>query len=104
MLVVRREDVGEGAPTVAPLLVVEVLSPSTRVRDLTLKRELYAQSEVASYWLLDPGGSDPGAASLTVLTLGADGAHAEQARAVGEDALDVETPFPVTVRPADLVR
>ena len=102
VLVVRREDVGEGALTVPPLLVVEVLSPSTRVRDLTLKRELYAQSGVASYWLLDPG-TDPGAASLTVLAL-ADGGYAEQARVVGEDELGVDAPFPVAVRPADLVR
>ena len=101
VLVVRREDVGEGALSVPPLLVVEVLSPSTRVRDLTLKRELYAQSGVASYWLLDPG-TDPGTASLTVLAL-ADGGYTERARVVGEDELGVDAP-PVSVRPADLVR
>lgn len=102
VLVVRREDVGEGALSVAPLLVVEVLSPSTRVRDLTLKRELYAQSGVASYWLLDPG-ADPSAASLTVLAL-VDGAYTERARVVGEDEVVVDAPFPLTIRPADLVR
>lgn len=34
-------------------LVVEVLSPSTRRRDLTLKRDLYAQLGFP-YWVIDP--------------------------------------------------
>ena len=38
----------------APLLVVEVLSPSTRRGDLTRKRELYGQEGVAWYWVVDP--------------------------------------------------
>ncbi|MEM6325538.1 MAG: Uma2 family endonuclease [Bacteroidota bacterium] len=38
----------------APDLVVEVLSESTRRRDLVEKRHLYARSEVAEYWAVDP--------------------------------------------------
>ena len=38
----------------APDLVVEVLSPSTRKRDLTDKATLYAASGVREYWLVDP--------------------------------------------------
>jgi Uma2 family endonuclease len=37
-----------------PLLVVEVLSPSTRATDLTLERHVFEQAGVPSYWLLDP--------------------------------------------------
>src|SRR5437867_1641630 len=36
-----------------PDLVVEILSPSTRDRDLALKRDLYERSGVREYWLVD---------------------------------------------------
>jgi Uma2 family endonuclease len=39
----------------APDLAVEILSPSTRHRDETLKRRLYERVGVAEYWLIDPG-------------------------------------------------
>lgn len=38
----------------APLLVVEVLSPSTRAQDRGVKMRRYAQLGVAHYWLMDP--------------------------------------------------
>jgi Uma2 family endonuclease len=38
----------------APALVVEILSPSTRDRDLYLKRDAYARFGVAEYWVVDP--------------------------------------------------
>jgi len=38
----------------APLLVVEVLSPSTRSRDCGLKAQRYAELGVLHYWLVDP--------------------------------------------------
>ena len=38
----------------APLLVVEVLSPSTRQDDLNRKRDLYAASGADWYWIVDP--------------------------------------------------
>jgi Uma2 family endonuclease len=40
----------EGAPT----LVVEILSPSTRKRDLGVKRDAYAARGVPHYWVVDP--------------------------------------------------
>lgn len=40
---------------VQPLvLAVEILSRSTRVRDRTVKRELYQAQGVAEYWIVDP--------------------------------------------------
>ena len=37
-----------------PTLVVEVLSPSTRNKDMTKKLNLYQQTGVREYWLIDP--------------------------------------------------
>ena len=39
----------------APDLAVEILSPSTRRRDETLKRRLYERVGVTEDWLIDPG-------------------------------------------------
>jgi Uma2 family endonuclease len=36
-----------------PVLSVEVLSPSTRLIDLNLKKAKYEQIETASYWVVD---------------------------------------------------
>ena len=38
----------------APDLLVEVLSPSTRRKDLTLKHYKYANAGVREYWIVDP--------------------------------------------------
>jgi Uma2 family endonuclease len=37
----------------APALVVEILSPSTRRRDLGIKRDLYDKFGVREYWIVD---------------------------------------------------
>ena len=38
----------------APGLVVEILSPGTRKRDQTLKRNLFDRQGVREYWIVDP--------------------------------------------------
>jgi len=48
---------------VVPDLVVEILSPSTRSRDLTEKKDVYARNGVEEYWIIDPR-----ARSLTVFS------------------------------------
>ena len=54
VLVARRDDFTERDLPVAPLLAVEVLSPSTRRVDVTLKRARYEAAGCPSYWVLDP--------------------------------------------------
>lgn len=38
----------------APALVIEILSPGTRKRDLGIKRELFDRGGVREYWVVDP--------------------------------------------------
>jgi len=40
----------------APDLVIEILSPATRERDLGLKKKIYARFGVKEYWIVDPEG------------------------------------------------
>lgn len=44
----------KGAIYGAPDMVVEVLSPSTRTRDLTIKKDIYESNGVKEYWIVDP--------------------------------------------------
>ena len=81
----------------APLLAVEVLSPSTRRVDLLLKRDRLQEAGCLSYWLVDP--LEP---SILVLEL-EDGRYVERGRAVDEDRLEVALPYPVAIVPADLL-
>jgi Uma2 family endonuclease len=55
LLVVARSEVGERFVR-NPVLVVEVLSPSTRDIDLTLKKARYERAGCAHYWVVDPDG------------------------------------------------
>ena len=41
-----------------PDVAIEVASPSTAVRDIGVKREIYAEIGIGEYWLLDPSGGD----------------------------------------------
>ncbi len=97
VLVTRRNDVGATRLERTPLLVVEVLSPSTRLTDLGTKRLAYEAACVPSYWLVDP--HQP---SLTVLHLDA-GRYVDAARVVARDPYRATRPFEVTVVPALLV-
>jgi len=82
-----------------PVLVVEVLSPSTRGRDQIDKRRLYARRGIASYWLVDP--KHP---SLRILELGTNGEYVEVANAVGDEPVEIVHPFPVRLVPGELLR
>jgi len=96
VLVVARDEVGEKNLTQTLLLAVEVLSPSTRRKDLVLKHSVYADAGVASYWTVDP--AEP---SVTCWDL-VDGRYVEVGRATGDESLTVDRPFPVTVEPTGL--
>lgn len=96
LLAARRSDFTVKELPGAPLLAVEVLSPSTRRIDLMLKRSRYEAAGCHSYWVLDP--DEP---SVTAWEL-ADGTYRLAGKAVGEEALSLELPFPVALVPAQL--
>lgn len=57
ILFVRRDRtgiIGEMNLQGAPNLVIEILSPGTRSKDLELKRKIYASFGVQEYWIVDP--------------------------------------------------
>jgi Uma2 family endonuclease len=98
VVVIRSAELDLPATRLRPLLVVEVLSPTTRRFDETLKRRLYAEMGIPSYWLVDI--EEP---SLTVLELERDDYRTAH-RLVGETSVRIERPFAVTLAAADLTR
>jgi len=100
VLVARYENLTIKDLPVAPVLAVEVLSRSTALIDRNLKRAALARVGVPLYWLLDP---EPAAPSITALELGENGEYREVAGATGKQKFEVSRPFPVQLRPADLL-
>ncbi|MFP5218927.1 MAG: Uma2 family endonuclease [Actinomycetes bacterium] len=98
LLVVSRDDPGDGPVTTPLALAVEVLSPSSRSIDRLLKRELYEQAGVAQYWLVDPDEPSVTVWSRTGEQWGA------PAVVVGDDRLPLDGPLRLVLHPADLVR
>jgi Uma2 family endonuclease len=96
LLVARRSDLTERDLPTAPLLAVEVLSPSTRRFDLLLKRSRYEAAGCAAYWVVDP--DEP---SLRAWEL-RDGAYVEVGHAVGPETFHAASPYSVDVTPAAL--
>ncbi|KRF17008.1 hypothetical protein ASG90_06640 [Nocardioides sp. Soil797] len=97
LLVARREDFAEKDLPTAPLLAVEILSPSTRLVDLNLKRAAYERAGVRTYWVVDP--AEP---RLIAWELH-EGTYDEAADVTGDQAWTTESPYPVTVVPSVLI-
>ena len=97
VLVARRRDLTERDLPTAPVLAIEVLSPSTRRIDLTLKRSRLEAAGCVHYWVVDP--TEP---SLTAWQL-QEGAYVEVGHVTGAEILSLQDPFPVDVVPAHLI-
>ncbi|MBV9314722.1 MAG: Uma2 family endonuclease [Pseudonocardia sp.] len=98
VLVARFAELTEKNLPTAPVLAVEVLSPSGQSIDLTLKRALYQRMGVSSYWIIDPK-----VPSLLALELGPNGKYREVAKAVGDEPFEATRPFAVRIIPNDLL-
>ncbi|NLG20554.1 MAG: Uma2 family endonuclease [Actinomycetales bacterium] len=97
ILVAQRSDLTDTNLPAPPVLAVEVLSPSTRRIDLTLKWDRLAEAGCPSYWTVDPL-----APSVTVWEL-RDAAYEMVVTAQGDEPVVVTEPFPVEFTPADLL-
>jgi Uma2 family endonuclease len=98
VLVARYDDLTVKNLPAAPVLAVEVRSPSTALVDLNLKKAAYERFGVESYWILDP--EQP---SLIAYELRG-GRYVETAHAEGGELARFDHPFAVTVCPAELRR
>lgn len=97
VIAARRSDyTAKDLPT-APILAVEVLSPSTRRFDLMVKRSRFEAAGCASFWVVDP--DKPRLVAWDLV----DGSYVEVANMVGEEVFEATNPYPVTIRPVDLV-
>jgi len=97
-LVARFDELTDKNLPAAPVLAVEVLSPTGRLIDLNLKRAAYQRMGTPSYWVLDPDVPD-----LLVLELGADGRYQEVVRVIGDEVFEEHQPFKVRVVPTELL-
>lgn len=97
LLVAPREAFTTRGLPVAPLLAVEILSPSTRRIDLMLKRSRYEAAGCDAYWVVDPAGPSITAWQLT------DGTYRVAGQASVNEVLVVGRPFEVSVVPSQLL-
>jgi Uma2 family endonuclease len=98
VLAARVGDYTERDLPVAPLLAVEVLSPSTRLFDPNLKRAAYERMGAASLWSIDPK-----TAELWAYELDDAGSYRQVAHVIGDEVFEARRPFPFAVRPVDLL-
>ena len=98
-VVARAADVSGARLAKPPLLVAEILSPDSALRDLNLKKAAYERFGIPSYWVIDPDLDQP---SLRAFEL-VDGAYREAAQAAGDVPYRAERPFPVEIVPSHLV-
>jgi Uma2 family endonuclease len=68
----------------APNLIIEILSPSTGGKDITIKYDLYERNRVKEYWLIHPAER-----TLLVYKLGEEGKYGAPERYAGDDRVAV---------------
>lgn len=97
VLVARRSDLTERDLPAPPMLVVEVLSPSTRLIDLNLKKARFEVAGTPAFWVVDTAVPRLRAWELR------GHAYVEVADASGDERFAAQVPFAVDVVPAALV-
>jgi len=99
VVVARAADSGGARLSRPPLLVAEVLSPDSVLRDLNLKKAAYERFGIPSYWIIDPDLDRP---SLQAFELDGD-CYRAVAGVTGGETFSARQPFPVEIVPQRLV-
>lgn len=97
LLVAPREAFTNKDLPTAPLLAVEILSPTTRRYDTTLKLNRLESAGCPAYWVVDPDVPEVTAWELR------DGRYVEVAHVIGHDEWHATSPVEVTICPARLL-
>lgn len=97
LLVARRSDFTRRDLPAAPLLAVEVLSPSTRHIDLSLKKARFEAAGCSSYWVVDP--LDPRLRAWDLVGT----EYAAVADASADQVANLVLPFQLQLTPNDLL-
>ena len=97
LLVAWTTDFTERDLPTAPVLAIEVLSPSTRAFDLLLKKDRLQRAGCAHYWVVDP---DVPAISAWRLV---DGSYVDAGAATRDESFEVIEPFTLSFTPSALV-
>lgn len=98
LLVGRAEDFTDRLLPTTPVLVVEVLSPSTALNDIYTKKAVYERLGVPSYWVVDPD-----APSMRFYEMGLQGRYQLAAKIPGWGLFQARRPFPVQIVPMELL-
>jgi len=77
-------------------LVVEVVSPTSALRDTEIKRALYARAGVPAYWIVVPDLTKP-TISLAELVLDEAAGHYRYATHYTTDVFETQAPWPIRV-------
>jgi Uma2 family endonuclease len=84
MVVCDTSKLGEKGCSGAPDLVIEITSPSTGSKDLTLKFDLYQRHGVKEYWIIQPAEQ-----TVMVFKIAEDGLYGKPERYGGDDKVSV---------------
>jgi Uma2 family endonuclease len=99
VVVARPADVSGARLARPPLLVAEILSPDSALRDLNLKKAAYERFGIPSYWVIDPDLEQPGLRAFELVS----GVYREVAQVTGDESFHAGRPFPVEIVPSRLV-
>ncbi|MBK0868241.1 MAG: Uma2 family endonuclease [Saccharopolyspora sp.] len=100
ILVARHDDLTLRNLPSAPVVAVEVVSPSSRIKDESLKKAVYARLGTRFFWLVDPDLEQP---TITAWELVGGSRYQRIARVRDDEVFESTEPFAVKLAPADLV-
>ncbi|MFB9311635.1 Uma2 family endonuclease [Nocardioides plantarum] len=101
LIVARDADLTDRWLPTAPLLAIEVLSPSTRAFDLLVKKDRLRRAGCAHYWVVDV--DEPSVTAWRLVGHGELADYETVAEVHGEARLVLDRPFPIEVVPQRLV-